>query len=163
MATSHHASRQRAKKVVSDSPGLVDFAIGLYLAIFVLTARRASAAFWGNSNYRRIVINPAYQNGGLGLVDLTCGLVHTRYSLCKWQAVKLTFFTPCKITTTWLAHLGKCRTAEREVAGSNPCWTNYQDLLFVCLLFCKINNIMLMILECVVCYTFYKTSLLFLR
>ena len=38
----------------------------LYLAIFVLIARRASAAFWGNSNYRRIVINPAYQKGFWG-------------------------------------------------------------------------------------------------
>ena len=37
---------QRAKKVVSDSPGPVDF---------------ARAVFWGNSNYRRIVINPANQ------------------------------------------------------------------------------------------------------
>ena len=66
MAASHHASRQRAKKVVSDSPGLVDFALRLYLAISVLIARRVSAAFWGNSNYRRIVINPAYQKGFWG-------------------------------------------------------------------------------------------------
>ena len=35
---------QHAKKVVSDSPGLVDFAIGL--VIFSL-ARPASAVFWG--------------------------------------------------------------------------------------------------------------------
>ena len=39
----------------------------------------------------------------------------------------------------------------------NPCLF----CLFVCLLFCKINYTMLMILECVVCCTFYKTSLLF--
>ena len=26
---------------------------------------------------------------------MTCGLVHTSYSLPKWQAVKLTFFAPC--------------------------------------------------------------------
>ena len=90
----------------------------------------------------------------LGLVEMTCGLVHTRYSLHEWQAVKLTFFAPCKVTTTWLAHLGEWRSAEREVAGSNPCWTNPQGLLFVCFLFCKINYTMLMILECVLCYTF---------
>ena len=53
-------TEQRAKKVVSDKLGLVDFAIGL--VIFVL-ARRASAVFWGNSSYRRIVINPANQKG----------------------------------------------------------------------------------------------------
>ena len=26
---------------------------------------------------------------------MTCGLVHARYSLPKWQAVKQTFFAPC--------------------------------------------------------------------
>ena len=31
-------------------------------------------------------------------------------------------------TTTWLAQLGECQTGEREVAGSNPCWTNIQGL-----------------------------------
>ena len=28
---------------------------------------------------------------------MTCGLVHAIYSLPEWQAVKLTFFAPCKI------------------------------------------------------------------
>ena len=45
-----------------------------------------------NSNYRRIVINPANQKGFWGLVKATCGLVHASYSLPEWQAVKLTFF-----------------------------------------------------------------------
>ena len=31
-------------------------------------------------------------------------------------------------TTTWLAQLGECQSAELEVAGSNPCWTNTQGL-----------------------------------
>ena len=53
---------QCAKKVVSDSPGLVDFAIRL--AIFV--QQQASAVFWGDSNYRKIVINPANQKGFWG-------------------------------------------------------------------------------------------------
>ena len=48
-----------------DSPGLVDFAIGL--VIFVLNLPEgASAVFWGNSNYGRIVINPANQKGFWG-------------------------------------------------------------------------------------------------
>ena len=56
---------QRAKKVVSDSPGLVDLAIGL--VIFVLNlADRQVLFFGGNSNYRIIVINPAHQNGFWG-------------------------------------------------------------------------------------------------
>ena len=37
---------QRAKKVVSDSPGLVDFAIGLENYVLELI-RRASEFFWG--------------------------------------------------------------------------------------------------------------------
>jgi len=32
--------------------------------------------------------------GVLGLVEMTCGLVHAIYSLPEWQAVKLTFFAP---------------------------------------------------------------------
>ena len=48
-----------------DSPGLVDFAIGL--VIFVLNLPpQASAVFWGNSNYRWIVINPANLKGFRG-------------------------------------------------------------------------------------------------
>ena len=45
----------RAKKVLCDSPGLVDFAIGL--VIFVLILLEVQVLFFlGNSNYRRIVI-----------------------------------------------------------------------------------------------------------
>ena len=45
----------RAKKVVSDSPGLVDFAIRLAILVLNLTDRQV--LFWGeNSNYRKIVI-----------------------------------------------------------------------------------------------------------
>ena len=49
------------KKVVSDSPGLVDFAIGL--VIFVLNLPDGQVLFWANSNYKRIVINSANQKG----------------------------------------------------------------------------------------------------
>ena len=54
--------KQHAKKVVSDSPGLVDFSIGL--VIFVLNLPDGLVLFFGkNSTYRRIVINPADQKG----------------------------------------------------------------------------------------------------
>ena len=33
---------------------------------------------------------------GLGLVEITCWLVHASYSLPAKQAVKLTFFAPCE-------------------------------------------------------------------
>ena len=32
------------------------------------------------------------------------------------------------LTAAWLAQLGERPSAEREVAGSNPGWTNTQDL-----------------------------------
>ena len=44
---------QRAKKVVSDTPGLVDFAIGLVIFVLNLPDEQDSAVFWGNSNYGR--------------------------------------------------------------------------------------------------------------
>ena len=44
---------QHAKKDVSDSLGLVDFAIGLVNCVGKLS-------FLGNSNYRRTVINAAH-------------------------------------------------------------------------------------------------------
>ena len=48
---------EHAKKVVSDSPGLVDFTIGLV---------NSGGVLGGNSNYRRTVINPAKQKGYWG-------------------------------------------------------------------------------------------------
>ena len=56
---------QRAKKVVSDSLGLVDFAIRL--VIFVLNLPDRQVLFFGeNQNYRRTVINPANKKGFWG-------------------------------------------------------------------------------------------------
>ena len=79
----------------------MDFAIGLVNSVLKLSDGQVK--FWGDSNYRRSVINPAHQNvlgGGVGegdLVKMTFGPVHAKsnYSLSKWQAVKLTFFAPC--------------------------------------------------------------------
>ena len=53
---------QHAKKVMSDSPGLVDFAIGF--VIFVLI-------YLPDGQSKRV----------LGLTEMTCGLVHASYSL----------------------------------------------------------------------------------
>ena len=84
---------QRAKKVVSNSPGLVDFAVALVNSVIDLPDGQVNI-LGGNSNYRRTVINPASQIFG-GLVEMTFRLVHASYSLPEWQAVKLTFFAPC--------------------------------------------------------------------
>ena len=53
---------QRAKKVVSSSPGLVNFAIGL--VIFVLNFPKGQVLFF--REIQRIVINPANQKGFWG-------------------------------------------------------------------------------------------------
>ena len=57
--TNKSQCQQRAKKVVSDNPGLVDFAIRLVNS--VLNLPKGQVSFLGNSNYRRTVINVAYQ------------------------------------------------------------------------------------------------------
>ena len=79
---------QREKKVVSDSPGLVDFATGLMNS--VLNLPDGQVKFFGEFT----VINPAHQKKFFGLYKVTLGLVDSSYSLPKWQAVKLTFFAP---------------------------------------------------------------------
>ena len=78
--------------MVSDSPGPVDFAVGLMNSVINLPDGPVHF-LGGNSNYRRTVINPAHQIFG-GLVEMTFGLVHASYSLPEWQAVKMTFFAP---------------------------------------------------------------------
>ena len=79
---------QHAKKVVSNSLGLVDFAIGL--VFFVLNLPDGQVLFFGE-----VQIQSGQSKRVLGIVRLTCGLVHAIYSLPKWQAVKLIFFAPC--------------------------------------------------------------------
>ena len=53
--------KQRAKKVMSDSPAPVDFAIGLVNSVFNLPNRQVNF-FLGHLNYRRTVINSAHKS-----------------------------------------------------------------------------------------------------
>ena len=78
---------QHAKKVVSDSPGLVDFAIGQVKIVLKWN-------FLRNANYRRNVKSIVLIKTFLGLVQMTF-VVNATFSLPEWQAVKLTFFAPC--------------------------------------------------------------------
>ena len=84
---------QHAKKVVSDSPGLVDSAIGQVNSVFNLSD--GQVIFLRNSSYRRTVKSILLIKKLLGLVEMTSGLVNTRFSLSKWQVVKMIFFAPC--------------------------------------------------------------------
>ena len=88
---------QRAEKVMSDSPGLVDFAIRLVL-FFVLNLPDRQVLFFGEIQITEGLLSILPIKKGLGataVVEMTCGLVHAIYSLLEWQAVKLTVFEPC--------------------------------------------------------------------
>ena len=78
---------QHAKKVVSDSPGLVDLAIGFVNSAFNLLD--------GQVKNRRTVKSILPVKRFLGLVKMTSGLVNASFSLPEWQAVKMVFFAPC--------------------------------------------------------------------
>ena len=82
---------QRAKEVVSDSPGLVHFAIGL--VFFVLNLPDGQVLFFGEIQITEglLSIVSCQSKRVLELVEMTCWLAHTIYILPEWQAVKLTF------------------------------------------------------------------------
>ena len=81
---------QRAKKVVSDSPGLVDFAIGLVNSVFNLPDGQL-IFFEEFEKQKNCEINSAVQKA-FGLVEMTSGLVNVSFSLPEWQPVKMIFF-----------------------------------------------------------------------
>ena len=85
--------KQCAKKVVSDSPGLVDFAIGLVNSVINLPDRQVKCfeEFKLQKNCEIILLIQTFS----GLVEMMFGLVNVSFSLPEWQAVKMTFFAPC--------------------------------------------------------------------
>ena len=84
---------QRAKKVVSDSQGLVDFAIGLVNS--VLNLPDGQVKFFEEFKLQKNCEINLLIKTLLGLVEMMFGLVNVSFSLPKWQAVKMTFFAPC--------------------------------------------------------------------
>ena len=84
---------QRAKKVVSDSPGLVDFAFGLVNSVVNLPD--GQVRFFEQFEYnRRTMKSILLVKKRLGLVEMTSGLVNASFCLPNRQAVKMTFFAP---------------------------------------------------------------------
>ena len=77
---------------MSDSPGLVDFAIELVISVFNLPD--GQVMFLRNSNNRRSVKSILLVKTFLGLVKIMSGLVNARFSLPEWQAIKMIFFPP---------------------------------------------------------------------
>ena len=80
---------QHAKKVVSDSPELVDFAIGQV------------KSFEEFKSQKNCEINSAHQNI-FRLVEMTFGLVYASFSLPEWQALKMTFLHHGTVLPTWI-------------------------------------------------------------
>ena len=76
---------QRAKKVLSDSPGLADFAIGLVNSVINLPDRQVT--FFEEFKLQK--------NCEISLLIKTFfGLINVSFSLPEWQAVKMTFLAP---------------------------------------------------------------------
>ena len=80
---------------MSDSPGLVDFAIGVVNSVFNLPD--GQVLFLSNSNKGRTVKSILLDKKLLGLVQMTSGLVNASFSLPEWQVVKMIFFVPCSL------------------------------------------------------------------
>ena len=76
-----HTFTQRAKEGVSNSLGLVDFAIGLVNSVLNFSAQLASEVFLGIQITEQLLSKSFF-----GLVKMTFELVHANYSLPEWQA-----------------------------------------------------------------------------
>ena len=85
-------SIQRAKKVVSDSLGLVDIAIGLVNS--VLNLPDGQVKFFLEFKLQKNCESSLLIKTVLGLVEMMFGLVNISFSLPEWQAIKMTFLHP---------------------------------------------------------------------
>ena len=75
---------------MSDSPGLVDFALGLVNSVINLPNEQVNF-FEEFKLQKNCEINLLIKTF-LGLVEMMFGLVNVSFSLPEWQAVKMTFF-----------------------------------------------------------------------
>ena len=89
----HEWYLQRAKKVVSNTQGLVDFAVGLVNSVFNLPDRQVK--FFKEFKLQKNCEISLLIKTVLGLVEMMFGLVNVSFSLPEWQAEKMTSFVPC--------------------------------------------------------------------
>ena len=80
-----------AKRVLSNKPVLVHFAIGLVNSVLNFSDGQITEELLSI-----LLIKILFWGVGGGLLKMTLGPVHAKsnYSLSKWRAVKLTFFAP---------------------------------------------------------------------
>ena len=77
---------------MSDSPGLVDFAIRLVCSVINLPDGQVN--FFEEFKLQKYCQFNLLIKTFLGLVEMMLGLVNVSFSLPGWQAVKLTFLAP---------------------------------------------------------------------
>ena len=77
---------QRSKKVVSDSPVLADFAIGL--ENFAINLSDGQVNFFEEFKLQKNCEINLLIKTFLGLVEMMFGLVNVSFSLREWKAVK---------------------------------------------------------------------------
>ena len=75
---------------MSDSPGLLDFAIGLVNSVINLPDGQVK--FFEELKIQESCEINLLIKTFLGLVEMMFGLVNVSFSLPEWQAVKMTFF-----------------------------------------------------------------------
>ena len=78
---------------MSDSPGLVDFAIRLVNSVINLPDGQVN--FFEEFKLQKNCEINLLVKTFLGLVEMIFGLVNDSFHLPEWQAVKMTFFAPC--------------------------------------------------------------------
>ena len=76
---------------MSDSPGLVDFAIGLVKSVLNLPDRQVN--FFNRIQITEELSKQSAHQNLLGQVEMIFGLVNVGFSLPEWQAVKMTLHT----------------------------------------------------------------------
>ena len=77
---------------MSDSPGLVNFTIGLVNSVINLP--NGQVKFFEEFKLQKNCEISLLIKTFLGLVEVMFGLVNVSFSLAEWQAVKMTFFAP---------------------------------------------------------------------
>ena len=77
---------------MSDSPGLVNFTIGLVNSVINLP--NGQVKFFEEFKLQKNCEISLLIKMFLGLVEVMFGLVNVSFSLPEWQAVKMTFFAP---------------------------------------------------------------------
>ena len=91
---------------MSDSRGLVDFAIGLVNFVFNLPEGHVNF-FEEFKLQKNCEINLLIKTFW-GLVEMVFGLVNVGFSLPEWQAVKMTFFAPWTINQQEAIQITSC-------------------------------------------------------